>query len=119
MPEEAEQPRDLFTFLRKEYEQQEGAKPTSAYTALIAFTEFSSEYLAKNQPIATYYDEGGLGLQLQEGQRFALSSAVTTTMPETTAIPITTPGRTWMPQANEMPAAEDTSVPITGTPDDK
>ena len=63
MPEEAEQPRDLITILRKEYEQQEGPKPTSAYTALIAFTEFSSEYLANNQPIATYYDEGGLGLQ--------------------------------------------------------
>jgi hypothetical protein len=119
MPEEAEQPRDLFTFLRKEYEQQEGTKPTGAYTALVRFTEFSSEYLAKNQPIATYYDEGGLGLQLQEGQRFALSSSIKTIMPDSTSIPITTPGRTWMPQANEMPTAEDTSVPITGTPDDE
>jgi len=119
MPETNEQPRDLFTFLRREYERQAENKPTSAYTALLRFTEFSSAYLSKNQPIATYYDEGGLGLQLQEGQRFALSSSIKTSMPDSTSIPITTPGRTWMPQADEMPVAEDTSVPITGTPADE
>jgi hypothetical protein len=119
MPETKEQPRDLFTFLRREFEQQEENKPTSAYTALIRFTEFSSAYLAKNQPIATYYDEGGLGLQLQEGQRFALSSAIMMPMPDSTSVPITTPERTWMPQTDEMPLAEDTSVPITGTPDEE
>ena len=113
MADNLEQTNCLFEFLRREYEKGEN-KPTSAYTALIDFARFAAEYMSANQPPATYYEEGALGLLLQDGQRLALTSTTTPT-PADNSVPITTVQRTWSPDSAEMSGMNDDSVSITGT----
>ena len=109
----AEQTNCLFEFLRCEYEKGDN-KATGAYTALAEFVKFAAEYMSNNQPTATYYEEGALGLLLQNGQRLALMSTTTPT-PTDTSVPITTVQRTWSPDNADMSGMGDASVNITGT----
>ena len=109
----AEQTNCLFEFLRREYEKGDH-KATGAYTALAEFVKFAAGYMRTNQPTATYYEEGALGLLLQQGQRLSLTS-ITTSTPTDTSVPITTVQRTWSPDNAEMSGMGDASVQITGT----
>jgi hypothetical protein len=109
----AEQTNCLFEFLRREYEKSD-SKATGAYTALAEFVKFAAEYMSTNQPTATYYEDGALGLLLQQGQRLALTSTPTPT-PTDTSVPITTVQRTWSPGGIEISGMGDDSVSITGT----
>ena len=113
MADNLEQTNCLFEFLRREYEKGEN-KPTSAYTALVDFTRFAAEYMSTNQHNAKYYEEGALGLLLEDGQRLALTSTTTPT-PADNSVPITTVQRTWSPGSAEMSGMNDDSVSITGT----